>query len=162
MLGDIKFNDQYSIYIDKCLMFKNSKGSLISEPVQFEFYRSFINTVRSVYDENYTKELLISSIESDKEIFIKILSMDSFVAFGKTSENIPKIPIKLDVCIKLLYGNDSEGIQLAKLKQCQVYKCTENEIMRIAEILDSANRQLPEEMRSFKKLFNVCFLIYNP
>ncbi|CAI2374053.1 unnamed protein product [Moneuplotes crassus] len=159
-LGTVQFDDQYNFIIGRCLLFQESQETV--EPFCLDLYKSFCNSLRSVYDENFTKDIKVSSNESFKQIYIKVLSMDSYVTFGNTISTIPKLAQKLEVCIKVLFSCGEEGIKLGDIKKCQEYSCTDNEILEIQQHLQKGCDQLPSEMRNFKKLFNVSYLNYIP
>jgi len=77
ILGIMPYSDQYRILLDRCTIMKLENECEV--PVKLDLYQTLLNTLRSAYDENFTKDLYLKSLDSENAIFIKILSVDTFL-----------------------------------------------------------------------------------
>ena len=118
----------------------------------------FLNVVRWVYDENSTKELYLKTIDCSKSISIKILSIDSLINFGYTTQSGFEDPNSLKVCAKLLYSSKDSSDE--NLNKAHTITCNDVEIEELLAILNHSNDYLPRKLKYFNEAYKIAYVPY--
>ena len=160
-IGFVPYKGKYSILLEKCDIFDHNELSPISTKKEYDLFTCFIQTIRSVYDENYTKDLVLQSIDSKSAVLIKILSMDSYISSGYTNADGFCDSQELKLSIKSLFREYLDCETLQTSENSRWIFCTDTELNSIYNILKSGSIDLPNELRIFKEEFTWSYLHYN-
>ena len=150
----------HSILLDKCDIFEYNESDKISNKIEYNFYSCLVSTIRLVYDENYTKDLILQSVDSKNAVIIKILSMDSFVSLGSTELDSFGDVHELKWSIKVLFKTYSDWDLIKSSANSRWISCTDNEIKKISKILEDGSVNLPKELKIFKEEYTCSYLQY--